>query len=135
MRWTEQQYAEHQARLTAPRAPVAPARGTLARAAAQPRGMNKLEALYAEHLELLKAAGEIKWHRFEPVKLRLATGAYYKPDFGVLTRDGQFALHETKGHWREAARVRIKVAAELFPMFRFVAITRVGGNWRREEFS
>ena len=97
--------------------------------------MNKLESAYSEHLELQRSAGEIRWHRYAPMRLRLADGAYYKPDFGVWKRDGSFELHETKGFWREAARVRIKVAAELFPMFRFVAIKRVGGNWVREEFS
>lgn len=98
------------------------------------RQMNKLECAYASHLEALKLAGEVLWHRFEPMKLRLANGAYYKPDFGVKLRDGSFEFHETKGFWREAARVRIKVAAELFP-FKFIAITRDGGNWKREEFS
>jgi hypothetical protein len=73
--------------------------------------------------------------RYEPMKLRLADGSYYTPDFGVLTRDCLFELHETKGFWREAAKVRIKVAAELFP-FKFIAIKRAkGGGWEREEFS
>jgi hypothetical protein len=129
MRWTEEQYADHQARRNAPAAPVeAPAPRSAA------NKMNKLEAAYDQHLELLKAAGEIRGHRFQPMRLRLATGAYYKPDFGVWKRDGSFELHETKGFWREAARVRIKVAAELFPMFLFIAIKRDGGNWQREEF-
>ncbi len=99
------------------------------------RGMNKTEAAYHAHLQTLHALGVVTWHRFEPMKLRLATGAYYKPDFGVRLESGEFQLHETKGHWREAARVRIKVAAELFPFFRFIAIKRVNGGWQREEFS
>lgn len=98
------------------------------------RGMNKTEAAYERHLYALVEAGEVLWYRFEPMRLRLANGAYYKPDFGVKLRDGSLEFHETKGHWREAARVRIKVAAELFP-FRFIAVTRNGGGWAREEFS
>lgn len=129
MRWTEQQYADHQARRNAPLAPVEP---PAPRSSANK--MNKLEAAYDQHLDLQKAAGEILWHRFQPMRLRLATGAYYKPDFGVQRPTGPFELHETKGFWREAARVRIKVAAELFPFFRFIAIKRDGGNWVREEF-
>lgn len=108
--------------------------GALARGRMLEDGMNKLEGAYAQHLDLLKHAGEVLWWRFAPMRLRLADGAYYKPDFGVLTRDCLFEIHETKGHWREAARVRIKVAAEIFP-FRFIAIKRDGGNWVREEFA
>lgn len=97
--------------------------------------MNKTESAYAQHLELEKAAGEILWWRYEPMKLRLADGSYFTPDFGVLTRGCLFEFHETKGFWRESARVRIKVAAEIFP-FRFIALKRTaGGGWEREEFA
>jgi hypothetical protein len=140
--WTEQQLADHLARrgVKGSRAVVDvsdPPFKLPASAQGKPpvRGMNKTEAAYAEHLQALYVAGRVLWWRFEPIRLRLANGAYYKPDFGVKLLDGSFELHETKGHWREAARVRIKVAAELFPMFRFIAVTRDGGNWKREEFS
>jgi hypothetical protein len=47
-------------------------------------------------------------------------------------------LYEVKGMWREAARVRIKVAADRHP-FRFIAVTkrlvRDGGGWKEELFS
>jgi hypothetical protein len=96
--------------------------------------MNKTEAAYSQRLDLQKAAGEILWHRYEPMKLRLADGSYYTPDFGVLTRDCLFELHETKGFWREAARVRIKVAASIYP-FKFIAVKKIKGGWEQEEFS
>jgi hypothetical protein len=147
MNWTEQQLADYQARrgvqgsrstadVSAPPFHL-PARttGAIAQRTPSKRKMNKLEAAYDAHLQALHAAGEVLWHRFEPMKLRLASGAYYKPDFGVKLRDGSLEFHETKGFWREAARVRIKVSAELFP-FRFIAVTRKkGGGWAREEFS
>ncbi len=99
--------------------------------------MNGTEAAYATVLEGLKQAGQVHWYSFEPWKLRLADGAYYKPDFGVMTADGFLECHEVKGFWREAARVRIKVAASLYP-FRFVAVQKVpnkdGGGWKYEEF-
>jgi hypothetical protein len=98
------------------------------------REMNKTEAAYAAQLEVRKSLGEILWWRREPMRLRLADDSYYKPDFGVLPANRVFELHETKGFWREAARVRIKVAAELFP-FKFIAITRAKDGWEREEFS
>lgn len=141
-RWTEQQFSHYQARAGKPSNAFPPPfklpannAGAFARGRQPVRGMNKTEAAYDAHLQALHAAGDVLWHRFEPLKLRLADGSYYKPDFGVLTRDCLFEIHETKGFWREAARVRIKVAAELFP-FKFIAVTRTkGGGWQREEFS
>ena len=96
--------------------------------------MNKLEAAYAEWLELQRRAGAIEWWAFEWIRLRLADGAWFKPDFAVM-KDGKLSLHETKGHWREAARVRIRVAADRYP-FRFVAVTKdkLTGEWTYEEF-
>lgn len=91
-----------------------------------PTGMNKLEQAYARRLDVLKAAGEVAWWSFNAVKLRIADGqskAFYKPDFAVLFSTGRLEFHETKGHWREAARLRIKVASGLYP-FDFVAVQR-----------
>ena len=98
---------------------------------------NGLEREYGEHLEMLLRAGKIRWYRLWPGTLRLADGARYEPDYGVMLADGTLEMHECKGFWREAARVRIKVAAELYP-YRFVAITkrreRDGGGFVVEEF-
>ena len=97
-----------------------------------PRGtMNKLESAYSDHLCVLTAAGEILWWKFEGMKFRLADGAFYTPDFAVMMADGSLEIHEVKGHWEEAARVRIKVAAEIYPM-RFLAITSVRKQWVTE---
>lgn len=102
------------------------------------RKMNRLESAYAQYIELERLAGVWQWWAYEPLKLRLASGAYYKPDFALVDLTGRLVLHETKGFWREAARVRIKVAAELYPHFRFVAVTRqrakAGGNWMFKQY-
>jgi hypothetical protein len=81
-------------------------------------------------------SGDIVGYHYEGVKLRLADGAIYTPDYFVVYRD-HFELHEVKGFWREAARVRIKVAAGLFPYFRFRAVTKAkrGNGWAYEEMS
>lgn len=139
MRWTEQQLADHNARtrraFALPFKLPANEAGAFARGRLPASKMNKTEAAYSRHLWELTIAGEVIWFRFQPMRLRLADGSFFTPDFGVLTRDCLFEFHETKGFWREAARVRIKIAAELFP-FRFIAITRpMGGGWEREEFS
>lgn len=95
--------------------------------------MNKLEAAYAARLESLKLAGEIADYRFECVKFKLADKTFYTPDFMVLRPDGTFELHEVKGFWEDDARVKIKVAAELYP-FKFIAARKVKGAWVFEEF-
>lgn len=91
-------------------------------------GMNKLEAAYARALTERQARGEIAEWRYESTKLRLADGAWYTPDFRVVLPNGEVEFHETKGFMREAAQVRLRVAAELHP-FRFLLVTRQGGEW------
>ena len=95
--------------------------------------MNKTEAAYAARLESLKLAGEIADYRFECLKLRLADNTFYTPDFMVLMPNFTFEMHEVKGHWEDDARVKIKVAAELYP-FKFIAARKVKGAWLFEEF-
>lgn len=99
--------------------------------------LNNTEQAYAAHLELLRAAGQIVWHRFEGVKLRLADNTFYTPDFAVMAADGVMEMHEVKGFWTDDARVKIKVAADQYP-FRFMAIKAIakkhGGGWQKEEF-
>ena len=70
--------------------------------------MNKTEAAYAQHLGLLQHAGEIVWHKFEGMKLRLADNTFYTPDFAVMAADGVMECHEVKGFWQDDARAKIK---------------------------
>ncbi|MGP9850223.1 hypothetical protein ACT3T7_02270 [Halomonas sp. 111] len=99
--------------------------------------MNKTEAAYAALLEAEKQAGEIVWYSFEAMTFKLADNTRYTPDFAVLRADGLMEMREVKGFWREDARVKIKVAAEMFP-FRFIAVKKqskkAGGGWEREVF-
>ncbi len=99
--------------------------------------MNKTEATYGAELERRKSSGEILWYRFEGIKLRLADNTFYTPDFAVLASDGVMEIHEVKGYWEDDARVKIKVAAEMYP-FRFRAFTprpkKDGGGWKEERF-
>lgn len=92
--------------------------------------MNKTEAAYAQHLHALQLAGKVKGWKFESVTLRLADDTTYRPDFLVELFIGPLELHEVKGFWRDDARVKFKVAAELFPMFRFVAVKRKNRQWK-----
>jgi hypothetical protein len=96
------------------------------------RGMNKTERRYANHLDMLKRQGVVLWWAFEAVKLKLAPNTHYTPDFLVL-RPGGFEFHEVKGFWRDDARVKIKVAAVMFPI-PFLAV-RWAKGWQYEVFS
>ncbi len=100
--------------------------------------MNGLEAAYANLLEEMRLRGEIIWWSFEPVRLKLANKSSYNPDFMVIRSNGEVEFHETKGYWRDDARLKIKIAAENFWFFRFVAIQqqpkKLGGDWKYEYF-
>jgi hypothetical protein len=102
------------------------------------RPMNKLEAAFAQRIELERLAGLWQWWAFEAITLRLAHDTRYTPDFAALDPGGHLVLHETKGFWRDDAKVKIKVAAELYPFFRFIAWTRQrkkdGGGWIETQY-
>lgn len=99
--------------------------------------MNKTEAAYSATLEGRKSLGSVSWFKFEGVKLRLADNTFYTPDFFVMLTSGELECHEVKGYWQDDARVKIKVAADLYP-FQFFGITakpkKEGGGWSYEQF-
>ena len=91
--------------------------------------MNKTEARYAAHLEAQKAAGMVLWWRFEGVKLRLADATFLTVDFAVMAADGTLEMHEVKGYMQDDANVKLKVAADQYPLrFRLVRAAK-GGGW------
>ena len=95
---------------------------------------NQTEQRYED--EVLRPAmlrGEIAWYAFEPWKLRLAENTTYTPDFGVMLANGQIECHEVKGFWKDDARAKTKIAAELHP-FKFIAVTYEKKQWKTEEF-
>ena len=99
--------------------------------------MNKTESEYYQYLKTLERANEVLWFKFEGLKFKLADNTTYTPDFVVMNKDGFIELHEVKGYWMDDARVKIKVAADMYP-FKFMAIKKrtkkQGGGWEIEEF-
>jgi predicted nuclease of restriction endonuclease-like RecB superfamily len=95
--------------------------------------MNKTEAAYADNLEMKKKAGVIIDWKFESIKFRLAKKTFYTPDFMVINTNN-IEFIEVKGFWRDDARVKIKVARELFPWFVWTAVQVHRGGWKYEEF-
>jgi|SRR5579859_4491113 len=96
--------------------------------------MNKTEAAYADHLEQLRQVGHIVTWLFEAITLKLGDDCRYTPDFLVIHADRTVELVEVKGFWRDDARVKIRVAAQRFPWFRFTGIRRERGAWHPEHF-
>lgn len=97
-------------------------------------GMNKTEAAYAERLQMVQRHGAIRSFAFQAVTLKLADDTRYTPDFFVIASDGVVECHEVKGFWRDDAKVKIKVAARLFP-FRFMAASKSKTGWKFEDFT
>jgi hypothetical protein len=151
MRWSEEQLAQHLERHGVPSnarhvdtsqppfavPPDKPGGGRFALGRLKTGEMNKTEAKYDSYLWDLRRTGDVLWHKFEGVKLRLADNTFYTPDFAVMLADGTMEMHETKGFWEDDARVKIKVAASLYP-FRFKGLkplaAKRGGGWEVEEF-
>ena len=110
-------------------------RATQALGRLAPGTMNKTEAAYAAFLEQRRIAGEVAWWKFEALTLKLALGTRLTPDFFVMLADGSLEAHDTKGSlhvYTDDAKVKMKVAASLFPFRFFVAIPRArkaGGGW------
>ncbi len=99
--------------------------------------MNKTEQAYADHLEMLKSTGFVLWYAFEGMTFKIAEGCRYTPDFMVMNSALQLECHEVKGFWRDDGRVKIKAAADKFPV-KFIGVTqkpkKAGGGWAYEVF-
>ncbi len=99
---------------------------------------NRTEAAYERFLQEQQMVGLILWFQFEGMKFRLADKTFYTPDFIVQTNSGHLEAHEVKGFWQDDARVKIKVAADRFKPFKFIAAKprakKDGGGWQIEEF-
>lgn len=91
---------------------------------------NSTEVRYGEELELRRLAGEVEWYKFEAFKVRLADGTFYTSDYAVMMADGELQIHEVKAGridqsgklqmlTEDASKIKIKVAADMYP-FRFM---------------
>jgi hypothetical protein len=97
------------------------------------KGQNKLEAKFDRHLADLRYSHRIEDYWFEEVKFRLAGRTFYTPDFVVACNDASTEVFEVKGgHFRDDARVKIKVAAEKFPYIRWSVVRWIDGRWEFE---
>lgn len=107
--------------------------------------MNATETKYANELEARKQAGEIADWWFEPMSLRLSSPPEGQPcrvtvDFMVLmAATGIVFMDDVKGTGvdNDASFVRMRFAAEQFPLWRFRIVKertkKQGGGWEVRE--
>lgn len=105
-----------------------------------PKGtMNATEARYASHLEQLRLAGEVLWWKFEAITLTLAPRTTITVDFALMLACGALEMHDVKGAkaiYEDDAKVKMKVAAQMFPwQFRVVFPVPKAGGWKIEAVS
>lgn len=90
--------------------------------------LNKTERAWLEHMRLSLPTFHIG---IQNVTLKIGDDCRYTPDF-LCVGEGCIVFYEVKGFWRDDARVKIKVAARMFPWARFVAVQRDGKGWKQE---
>jgi len=102
--------------------------------------MNKTERRYADRLELLQFNGDVASWQFEELKLRLANGCWYTPDFVVVLHDLRIEMIDVKAGLptgkplcKDDALVKIKCAAQQHP-YRFVMTWEHQGRWVERVF-
>lgn len=103
-----------------------------------PKGeMNKTEAAFAKQLNLQKKAGEILDWKYETFRVRLAKDTSYEIDFMIMQADRTILCIDVKGRWTQATRVKAKMAAKLWPWFRWGAAkkSKTGGGFEYEYFN
>jgi predicted nuclease of restriction endonuclease-like RecB superfamily len=89
-------------------------------------GLNKTERAFLEHLKRIYDRSPIY---SQDVTLRIGNGTRYTPDF-MVDLPGGAVFFETKGFMRDDAAVKIKVAARMYPLFRFHLVTKgKKGTW------
>lgn len=124
-------------------------RGYYALGRLKPGEMNKTETAFAKHLEERRIVGEILWWKFEAIKLRLADGCFLTMDFAVVDAARQLVLYDVKGKMRKTrangtkydaafaqddSKVKIKLAADMYPFVMRMVYPATGGGWNEDEF-
>lgn len=88
--------------------------------------LNKLESAW---LAVIRADITLAWIGVHAMTFKIGDDCRYTPDFMALNIDGELIAYETKGFMRDDARVKLKVAARMFPFVGFVLVERKAGAW------
>lgn len=94
--------------------------------------LNKTEREFYARLQLGEQ-GKMKWIGVQAITLKLADDCRYTPDFASIGFGGDFRLWEVKGGFvRDDAKVKLKVAARLYPFWTFLLAQKKEGVWTVE---
>jgi len=150
LRWTDEEYAAYLARQGAQEPPRAtqPLRQSKETGQAvhskkdasvaletawrdKPRYKSKTEARFVQEIaEPRQRSGEITLYVYEPLTLKLAPAVRYTPDFLCLVVGEPLpVLVEVKMWMREDAWQKLKIAAAMWPIFRFELWTYKDKQW------
>lgn len=98
--------------------------------------LNKTEKAFLQELRCFMHPG--RKIGIQDITLKLGDDCRYTPDFSVWVQCdasgiGRLFVYETKGFWRDDARVKIKTGARMYPWIVFTAVQkRSGGGWSYE---
>ncbi len=87
--------------------------------------LNKTERAYLWHLRKLNVPAL----RIQQFTLKLAHDCRLTVDFTYLNANGRMVFVDVKGHMREDAFIKMKMAARMFREFDFVFVKRDGASW------
>jgi hypothetical protein len=90
--------------------------------------LNKTERAWLSHLRLL----HYPWIGIQCITLKLGYDCRYTPDFTTIGPSGQLQAWETKGFFRDDAKVKLQVAARLYRWIDFVLVIRKDGKWQEQ---
>ncbi len=100
----------------------------------QGRGENQLELAFGERLNIAKLHCQIVEYWLKPFVLKIGPATTFEPDFMVFDYLHRHWIIDTKGpHSWEDSRIKIKIAAEKCPQWRWLIVTRPEGVWRAKE--
>jgi len=104
--------------------------------------MNKTEARFErEVLRPMLEAGAVVWYAYEAVTFKIGPDCRYTPDFMGQRADGILVAYEVKAGMRNGkplvaddAAVKIRVAAQQFPVLFEMRWPSSGGGWNTKTF-
>ena len=73
---------------------------------------------------------ELLWYGYECWGFRLADNTFLYPDFPIaFANPPRIEIHDTKGWLREDAHIKTKIAAEMYPVFKWAYVKKIKGDW------
>jgi hypothetical protein len=92
--------------------------------------LNKLETEYLNHLCTVHIASAI---RPQSIRLQLANGIHYTPDFFVFCVSGKLRAYEVKGpHAWDDSIAKLKMVARAYPEIVWVLAWKKDGQWQEQ---